>query len=339
MGEAGPPGADIQLEHGYLRLANRLTTAIALAPWDSAPQPRMVMALIRATYGMMGRKTAELGTADWRALTGMDDRKIRRTKLQLQEEGVLILVRDFDARGQRPQVWQLEKDFTRWGKYSLSAEEVKAAEDHLTKQGTPKGPGDTDTRGDQGTQTPGEQGTPVTGGQGSPMTPGAGSEAAPVLDERHPKERKERKDIDRRIDRATPADRDALISRVIITANRGMQKNPSIDQHRFRPIPTTGAGRQAVSDWLDDGIPLETILAAVYEVASERFKADGANDQIGSMSYFTKPVQRAWDVQKADESEDPAGAALSKADRKLIRRRQELESVDLSGSRSVFNGD
>jgi phage replication O-like protein O len=121
--------ADVRLDDGYIRLANTLATAIALAPWDSAAQPRLVMALIRTTFGM-NRKEADIGMAQWRAMTGMHDRQVRRAKESLQKAGVITLVRDFDARSRTPQRWQLNKDYETWGPYAVSVDAVQAAEDH-----------------------------------------------------------------------------------------------------------------------------------------------------------------------------------------------------------------
>lgn len=120
--------ADVQLAHGYTRLANRLITALALAPWDGAAQRRMVDALLRVTYGLR-RRDAAIGLAQWRVLTGLSDRQIASARQALHRNGVLELVEDFDARTQRPQTWRLRKDFTRWGKYRVSIEAVTDAEE------------------------------------------------------------------------------------------------------------------------------------------------------------------------------------------------------------------
>lgn len=172
--------ADVQLEHGYLRLANRLATAIALAPWGSPSHPRIVMALIRATYGLR-RREAPIGAADWRAFTGLSDRHIRRAKLELADAGVIVLVADFDARTHAPQTWMLQKNFTKWGMYSVSESDVEAAEQAFTvgiTQGSQSAPPDTDGRGAPRTQMCGDQGTRMDGDQGTQIVGGTGSNHA-----------------------------------------------------------------------------------------------------------------------------------------------------------------
>lgn len=128
---------DVQLEKGYVRLANNLLTAIAHAPWESGGQPRMVLALVRATYGLQ-RRDADLGTSAWRSLTGLSNRQIVNLRKQLTAEGVFVLVRDFDARKQRPQRWRLQKNFTKWGRFAparKTVEELEAAMVEMWKTG------------------------------------------------------------------------------------------------------------------------------------------------------------------------------------------------------------
>jgi len=111
-------GNGVQLEHGYVRIANRLMTALARAPWDSGAQLRMVMALMRMTYGVQ-RKAAPIGMSDWRTLTGLSDRQITHVKGVLHRNGVLILVQEANPRKATPQVWQLEKDCGKWKRFRV----------------------------------------------------------------------------------------------------------------------------------------------------------------------------------------------------------------------------
>lgn len=185
--------ADVQLEHGFLRLANTLAAAVARAPWESAAQCRMVMALIRATYGM-NRREADVGTAGWRALTGLSDRHIKATKKSLQDAGVFVLVRDFDARAQRPQRWRLEKDFTRWGALTPDVTEPEEWIGDALHQVSGSSPGEPENTGDPvSASSP----PPVSAGSPDPVSAGSPGTAGNPLGDNDlevPKDRKDRKD-------------------------------------------------------------------------------------------------------------------------------------------------
>lgn len=126
-------------------------------------------------------------------------------------------------------------------------------------------------------------------------------------------------------------------SEIIRAANRGLHDNPAIPQ--YEPISTSHGSRQEVLDWLQEGIPTELVVRTVYEAAASYEPDPPRHRQVNSMRYFTGRLHDEWSRAKAEEAEVPAGVGLSKADRKLIKRRQELEGVDLSNSRSVFDGD
>lgn len=189
----GPPGANVQLEHGYIRLANRLATAIAMAPWDGAAQPRMVMALVRLTYGR-NRKDAEIGKADWRAVTGLTDRHIVSVRKRLQDEGVMELVADFDARTQTPQRWRLRKDFTRWGSFAVPLAVVEAAEKVAAPPAAKRSPGAPQTTGDQVNHRPPDPVVPSSPGQYPAGSPGTSRKPNGHKDSEGAKDRKDRKD-------------------------------------------------------------------------------------------------------------------------------------------------
>lgn len=97
------------------------------------------------------------------------------------------------------------------------------------------------------------------------------------------------------------AEVEAAISQVIMAANRAMIAHPDIDQVRLRPIPTTGAGRQAVSDWIAEGIPIPLILEVIREAVRE-YEPGGHRTQISSMSYFTARIREANELRLAREA-------------------------------------
>lgn len=276
--------ADVQLENGYTRIANDLLEALAGAPWDSASQPRMVLALIRLTYGFR-RHTVALGTSDWRTLTGLSDRQIKNSRGQLHAAGVLVLVRDFDARSNTASVWRLQKDYSKWGKYAPSL-------------GTFADPGAVDVPGDTERTPPGAAGVPPP--VQSPY-PGAienvnGGNELQEAKERV-KESVERKvvvDISARVVK----DRDDQADEIMKAANKGMAKNARL--YDVNPIRLNHGSRQDVMDWLLDGVPWELARDTVFVTARDYPAKDGG--QISSMKYFDRPVRNAFEMARAEQT-------------------------------------
>lgn len=288
--------ADVQLENGYTRIANDLLEALAVAPWDSASQPRMVLALIRLTYGFQ-RQTVSLGTADWRALTGLSDRQIKGARGQLHAAGVIVLVRDFDARSNTAAIWQLQKDYSKWGRFAPTL-------------GTSAYPGAAGVPGHTEGTDPGYADVPSLGTQ---TYPGTCSKPAEDNELQTPKENIKEKvernvvvvDISARVVR----DREEQADEIMKAANRGMAENPRIDQ--VKPIYLGHASRQDVMDWLLDGVPWELARDTVYRTAKEYPSKDGG--QISSMKYFDRPVRNAFELARAEQTK--VGADERAADR------------------------
>ena len=166
--------ADVQLKNGYTRIANELLAAIAIAPWESPSQPCMALGLMRATYGF-NRRDAALGKTQWAALTGMSDRNVLRAKQALEAAGVIVMIGDADHRTHRPQVWRLQKDYTKWGRFAVPVDAVRAAEEAAAGAGTPLVGGDTVGTGVPVSPVVGGDavgsGDPVTQEGGDPVTP------------------------------------------------------------------------------------------------------------------------------------------------------------------------
>lgn len=96
-----------------------------------------------------------------------------------------------------------------------------------------------------------------------------------------------------------------MISEIIRCANRGMIDGKKIPHHR--PIDTSGTSRQIVADWLEAGIPAETIKAAVYEKA-KAFKPTERNRQISSLKYLDGAVRDAWEGKRSSTASIPEGS-------------------------------
>lgn len=126
--------ADVQLEHGFVRLANRLVEALCDADFTGT-QTKIVLALWRDTYGW-GQEAVRL-TVNQLAqrcrcvLAGGFHRALN----ELAAEGVVILV--VPRSPQSPGGYMVQKDFTKWGRFSVSEARLAAIwerPDHLPVQ-------------------------------------------------------------------------------------------------------------------------------------------------------------------------------------------------------------
>lgn len=117
-----PPVADVQVEHGHFKVANRLAEAI-LAAGFSTSQLHILMALLRVTYGWRRStvKCTETQLAIWAGMQPGPDVKrasgtFRQALKLLVQEGV---VRRVDGmRGSPESTFSIQKDYVKWGQYS-----------------------------------------------------------------------------------------------------------------------------------------------------------------------------------------------------------------------------
>lgn len=133
----------------------------------------------------------------------------------------------------------------------------------------------------------------------------------------------------------TREEADALASRLIVAANRGMQDNPAIGI-AHRPIPTGHASREKVVDWLTAGVPCPVIERTVYEVAKE-FKPHKRDRQISSMNYFEGAVLDAWEAYQAATAEVPSGTSGHGTRRRRDRRTDPGASPDYGPGTAGFD--
>jgi phage replication O-like protein O len=115
--EAWSRMADVQLEHGHVRIANRLFEAILDADFTGA-QSRILVALIRLTYGWR-RRTVTLTVPELAAYCRMQPvGGFRRALRDLVGEGVVIQLEH--DRGRSATTYAIQKDFMAWGRYSVA---------------------------------------------------------------------------------------------------------------------------------------------------------------------------------------------------------------------------
>jgi phage replication O-like protein O len=108
--------ADVQLEHGYLRIANRLYEALLVAGF-SLRQFKILHGLIRLTYGW-SRRTVTLSLGELAEVVDMTNSGTFRSSLhELVDEGVVIIVHA--GGGGLKNTYAIQKDFTQWGRWTI----------------------------------------------------------------------------------------------------------------------------------------------------------------------------------------------------------------------------
>lgn len=113
--------ADVQLEHGHVRIANRLLEAILAADFTGT-QSRILLALVRLTYGWR-RKTVTVSLSELAeranvAFTG----GFRRAFQELIANGVVLRLEE--GGGPQRATYAIQKDFTQWGHFSVAPSKV-----------------------------------------------------------------------------------------------------------------------------------------------------------------------------------------------------------------------
>jgi phage replication O-like protein O len=114
--------ADVQLEHGHVRIANRLYEAMLDADFSPA-QFKILHGLIRLSFGW-GKRTVTLSHAELASVIGMNASGSFRAALrELVQNGVVNLV---DAGGGNAKAtYALQKDFTKWGRWATHPDRLQ----------------------------------------------------------------------------------------------------------------------------------------------------------------------------------------------------------------------
>lgn len=101
----------------FVQFSKELFDAILRSPMP-ATQQRIVLAIVRRTYGDFGKKEAEISLGLLANLLGRDKGTISRALHDLVEKGVVAVTRA--AHFRTPQVLALNKDYEDWGPYSTA---------------------------------------------------------------------------------------------------------------------------------------------------------------------------------------------------------------------------
>lgn len=119
--------ADVQLDYGYLQIANALFEAIAFAGF-SGTQTKIMLVLVRLTYGWRRRSVRAshqvlASRCGFATATG----GFRRELDALIREGVVLELEC--ARGRQSALYAINKDFEKWRHYSVPADKLIALYD------------------------------------------------------------------------------------------------------------------------------------------------------------------------------------------------------------------
>lgn len=116
------PRADVQTEHGHIRIANRLYEALLDADMTNR-QKVICHGLLRVTYGWR-QHSATLTHDEFAQAAGMTNGgTFREAVRELVAEGVILIV-DQGSAG-RASTFAIQKDFTRWGRFSVAPERLR----------------------------------------------------------------------------------------------------------------------------------------------------------------------------------------------------------------------
>jgi phage replication O-like protein O len=124
------PVADVQLEHGHFRVANRLSEAILAARFGPA-HLRILFALFRMTYGWRRStvKCTETALARWAGMEpGPQTKRASGTfRLALRELVANNVVLRVDGmRGSPESTFSIQKDFTRWREFASAEDRLQS---------------------------------------------------------------------------------------------------------------------------------------------------------------------------------------------------------------------
>jgi phage replication O-like protein O len=166
--------ADVQLEHGFYKLANALDEALIYAKF-SGVQSKIVRAIIRLTFGW-SRKVVRISAGELAERCNTSPTGgFRRELDKLIAEGVIIEVER--GHGRTPASYALNKNFETWGKLSVPAKALERL--YGTRPSTPS----IDRVPQQGLSTappPSHQSAPLGADKGAPNGDSAETLIAPV---------------------------------------------------------------------------------------------------------------------------------------------------------------
>lgn len=117
--------ADVQLEHGYTKIANELLDAIQSFRFTQN-QLKLLLALWRNTYGW-NRKQCEFSLNQIIRQTGLQRKRVIETLQSLEESNVIIEVKA--PIGSSPKIVEFNKNYTKWTIKQYTGMEISSGQD------------------------------------------------------------------------------------------------------------------------------------------------------------------------------------------------------------------
>lgn len=274
--------ADVQLENGYVKLANRLLEAMIEADFADH-QLRVLLVLLRLTYGWR-RKTVRLTELDLARrchAAGSDVIRaggaFRRAVRALLDERVLVRT----PAGERGVfVWAINKDFERWGLYSSASARLESRWGERPAN---------EAHDDAGVGGNWPAARPDSGLQSGHLVACSQATFAPELVVPEPVTALERQ-LNTEKDSITTTARELACA-----ANQGLADHPTRPQPDA-PIPATnGTSHTAAVAITQAGVPLAFAKSQVYEIA----RSHNASGAVRSLGYFTTAVIQRWREEEA----------------------------------------
>lgn len=319
--------ADVQLEHGHLRLANRLVEAILHAPFQGT-HVRILLALVRLTYGWK-RRTARVSLEQLARHAGKPyTGGFRRALDELLAAGVVLEI-DPGYRGQ-PTAYAIQKDHEQWGAFSVAAAALvarwSARPDHCDDRMAP------------GIPAP-------TGAPSSPFPAPEGADSLP-LQGHHDRPYRGRKGADNSAaDNELHAPKDSERHRKTTTTITDSARTSDGADSSLAVALTSAANRAITERWGEQPNPLRhdagSTLTAAAAIAEGAVPGDFARDAVytlvlecrlerppRSLGYFTTAVIERW---KAEEERRAAAASPAPNRLAVVRgavRPTQRETID-----------
>lgn len=287
--------ADVQLEHGHLRIANALDEAITFAAFTGT-QTKVVRCLVRLTFGWR-RHTVRIALPDIAercnvAFTG----GFRRALDELIREGVVLEIEQ--SSGRCAALYAINKDFEAWGKFSVAAralESLYGERPESNDSRIPRSHSLLDKEPPQGHEQEsymppqGESHAP-TGQDDSPhrgMNTGAKSLIGETVQPPKDSERHERQvDVD---DEAPVPEPELSALYIAIWANRAALERWPNTTRTYTP----GSATSIATDLREAGVEWQVVRESIYRQMRK------LPEQPGSVHYFRPGILKAWDAEKA----------------------------------------
>lgn len=306
--------ADVQLEHGHVRIANRLFEAILDAEFTGA-QARILVALIRLTFGWR-RRTVTLTVPELASFCRLQPvGGFRRALRELVTEGVVLQLEQ--EKGRTATTYAIQKDFAAWGRYSIAEARLSAvwrtrprSDDQLLIEGAEQGDGVTlEGQTLAGDIPTGSVGQTPRGQSDQPhrvIPTGSKSFGDETVDPRKDSERQGKTDVVEDID---PTASEYALA-LTVTANQTITE-------KWGEQPTVlhfGASQQLAADLRDRGVPLDVSRASIIAQLARRRPTDAPPR---SIQWFRQGIEQAWAQEQQRQldatTSRPAPAALAGA--------------------------